>query len=158
MAETVNQENQNGTGSETPKTFTQEQVDAMIKERVNREKQKFADYDSLKEKASKYDQAQDASKTEIQKLTEKITGLESQLTASKKNEEIRSVRDKVAKETGVPVHLLTGETEEACTEQATKIKEFASASVPEVRDGGEAGTRGNNTKTRDQFADWFGKQ
>lgn len=154
--ETVNQGNQNGT--EETKTFTQEQVNALIKERVAREKEKYADYEALKDKASKYDQSQEASKSEIQKLTEKISGLESQLTASKKNEEIRSIREKVAKETGVPVNLLTGETEEICTEQATKIKEFASASVPEVRDGGEAGTTGNKTQTRDQFADWFNKQ
>ena len=101
MAETVNQENTNGTEPEsTPKTFTQEEVNAMMAERVKREQSKFADYEDLRKKAEKYDQAQEASKSEIQKLTEKITGLETELKTSKKNEEIRSIRDKVAKETG----------------------------------------------------------
>ena len=49
MAETVNQENMNGTETEsTPKTFTQEEVNAMMAERVKREQSKFADYERQK--------------------------------------------------------------------------------------------------------------
>ncbi|MBR4579677.1 MAG: DUF4355 domain-containing protein [Lachnospiraceae bacterium] len=157
MAETVNQENTNGTEPEsTPKTFTQEEVNAMMAERVKREQSKFADYEDLRKKAEKYDQAQEASKSEIQKLTEKITGLETELKTSKKNEEIRSIRDKVAKETGVPATLLTGEDEESCNQQAKAIKDFAVSQTGEIRDGGEVGKTGKK-EARDEFAEWANK-
>lgn len=39
------------------KTFTQEEVDAILKERLGRTKQKYADYDELKTKASEYEKA-----------------------------------------------------------------------------------------------------
>ena len=47
--ETVNQETQSVTTEQ--KTFTQEEVNSIIAERLGRDRQKYADYDSLKEKA-----------------------------------------------------------------------------------------------------------
>lgn len=38
------------------KTFTQAEMDSIIEGRLARERQKYADYDDLKEKASKYDE------------------------------------------------------------------------------------------------------
>lgn len=59
MAETVNQvqeTNGNGNANETPaKSFTQAEVDAIVEGRLQRERAKYADYDSLKDKAGKYD-------------------------------------------------------------------------------------------------------
>ena len=40
------------------KTFTQAEMDSIIEGRLARERQKYADYDDLKEKASKYDEYQ----------------------------------------------------------------------------------------------------
>ena len=62
-AETQQSEQQN-------KTFTQADVDAFIKDRLARERQKYSDYDELKNKAAEYDKAQEASKTELQKAQE----------------------------------------------------------------------------------------
>ena len=49
------------------KTFTQAEMDSIIEGRLARERQKYADYDDLKEKASKYDEYQAQNKTELQK-------------------------------------------------------------------------------------------
>ena len=63
------------------------------------------------------------------------------------------MRDKVATEIGVPVKLLTADTEEACIEQANAIKEYATPAYPTVRDAGEI--RGSSkADTRTQFAEW----
>ena len=53
------------------KTFTQAEMDSIIEGRLARERQKYADYDDLKEKASKYDEYQAQNKTELQKEKEK---------------------------------------------------------------------------------------
>lgn len=54
------------------KTFTQAEMDSIIEGRLARERQKYADYDDLKEKASKYDEYQTQNKTELQKEKRKV--------------------------------------------------------------------------------------
>ena len=151
--ETVNQDQ--ATSTETAeKTFNQSELDAIISDRLKREREKYADYDALKEKATRLDEIEEASKTELQKATERAEKLESELTQMKKAEEIRQIRDKVATATGVPANLLSGETEEACTEQAKAILSFKTgSSYPAIKDGGELQ---NSVKgsTRQQFAEW----
>jgi hypothetical protein len=55
------------------KTFTQEQIDAIIAARLESERKKFADYDDLK---AKVQAAEDAQKTEAQKVAERLSELE----------------------------------------------------------------------------------
>lgn len=142
-----------------PKTFTQEEVNAIIGERIGREREKYADYEALKEKAVKFDEMEEASKTELQRATEKAAALETELLTIKKSNEVREVREKVAKDTGVPAHLLSGETEEACMDQAYAILSYKNESkagnYPAVKDGGEVSKVGKPT-TRQQFAEWVG--
>lgn len=114
-----------GTGGEGVRTFTQEEVDTIVKDRLKREREKYANYDELKDKANKYDQNVDSSKTELQKATEAIAELKNQISSYTKAESIRKIREKVSSETKVPVSLLTGEDEEKCKEQAEAILAFA---------------------------------
>lgn len=147
--ETVIQEN-----VET-KTFTQDEVNSIVAERLNRDRAKYADYESLKQKAEEFDKLQEANKTELQKATEKAEGLEKELAELKRANELQSIRQKISNETGVPVNLLTSETEETILEQAKAIKAYATPdSYPKVQDGGEV----NGTfkqSTGKQFAEWF---
>lgn len=154
--ETVNQETQNAT--EEQKTFTQEEVNGIVAERLNRDRQKYADYETLKQKADEFDKMQEANKSELQKATERADGLEKELNALKKANEVQSVRQKVSAETGVPVDLLTGETEEDCKAQADAINAYATPTgYPKVKDGGEVSKTMQPT-TRAQFAEWFKNQ
>lgn len=153
MAETVNQATQN---TQTEKTFTQAQVDAIVAERLNREREKFADYDTLKEKAGKFDAAEEAAKSELQKATDKAAELQKQLDDLKKQNTLRTLREKVAGEMKVPANLITAETEDAMKAQAQAILEYARpGTYPNVRDGGEphGGTGGQNTAQI--FKGWF---
>ena len=120
------------------RTFTQEEVNAIVGKRVAEEKGKFADYEDLKAKAAKYDEAEEANKSELQKATERANNLEAELNGLKKAEEIRQMREKIASETGIPANLINGTTEDECKAQAEAIKAFATPSgYPKVKDGGE---------------------
>jgi len=55
---------------QTPRTFTQEQMDATIRDRLARKDQQYADYDDLKRQAEKWAAHEEAQKSELQKLTE----------------------------------------------------------------------------------------
>lgn len=144
-----------GTNQGTEKTFTQAELDAIVSDRLKRERTKYQDYDSMKEKAAKWDQQEEASKTELQKEKDKTAALQKELDGIKNANKLKELRDKVAKETGVPAELLTGETEEACKDQAKNILAFAKGSgYPVVKDGGEV-TKPTGQGTRDQFAKWF---
>ena len=146
--ETVNQETTNN----EEKTFTQEEVNQMIGERLAREKSKYTE---LEAKAQKYDEIEERSKTELQRATEKANALQAELDGIKKANSIRELREKVAKEKNIPATLLTGETEEECNAQADAILSFAKPNAyPAVKDSGEARTSGKKG-TKEQFADWF---
>ena len=154
MPETVNQEQQTNGQEQGQKTFTQEELNAIVSDRVKREREKHADYATLKEKADRLDQLEEASKSEIQKMTEKAAQLQAELDQIKQAEVIREMRSKVAKETGIPENLLTGSTDEDCKAQADAIKAFATPTYPTIRDGGEVAGRSGGS-TAQQFAEWF---
>ena len=149
MAETVHQENTPAAGEQqTERTFTQAEMNAIISDRLTRERSKYADYDDLKAKAAQFDAAQEAGKTELQKANEKAAKLQQQLDALNSANTLRAVR------AGVPADLLSGDTEEACTAQAQAILKFAKPGYPNVRDGGDP-HHTPTCSTRQQFADWF---
>lgn len=152
MPETVNQEAT--TNAQETKTFTQEELNAIVSDRVKREREKHADYAELKEKADKLDKLEEASKSEIQKVTERAERLQQELDAIRQAEAIREIKAKVAKETGIPENLLTGSTEEECKAQAEAILAFAKPTYPVIRDGGETGGA-SGISTAQQFAQWF---
>lgn len=56
-------------------TFTQEDVDRIVRERLARERDKFKDYDDLKAKASEAD----ATKSDMDKVMEKLAAMEKQV-------------------------------------------------------------------------------
>lgn len=146
MEETVKQD------AQEERTFNQTELDKIVGERLAREREKYADYEALKEKAAKLDDLEEASKTELQKATEKAQALEAELTALKKEKEVRTLRETVAKETGVPENLLTGQTEEECKAQAQAIKAYADPGYPTVKD--QAPQNAPSGTTKEQFAEW----
>ena len=150
--ETVNQDN-NATEN-VEKTFTQAEVDAIVGDRLKRDRQKYADYETLKEKADKFDQMEDANKTELERMAEKNKELQTELDNIRRENLVREARQTVANETGIPVTLLTGETEDECRQQAKAIAEYAAPKgYPQVRDGGEPMNKTGGSP-RDSFNEW----
>lgn len=140
MNETVTQEARTTAAGEQqePRTFTQEEVNSIVADRLNRERAKYADYDDLKAKASQYDTTK------------------AQLDALNSANARRDMIARVAAATGCPAELLTGDTEEACTAQAQAITAFAKtqqpAGYPNVRDGGTPLHLPTQANTADAFS------
>lgn len=144
MSETVKQET--NPAQEPEKTFTQAELNAIVADRLSRERGKYSDYEELKSKAAQFDAAEEARKSELQKATEKAEALQKQLDEINQANSIRAMREKAAKETGLPadmIEFLTGADEEACLSQAKKLMERVKASgFPSVKDSGETRTPG----------------
>ena len=121
---------------QTGRTFTQDEVNAIVTERLNRERAKYADYNDLKAKAEQCDAVQ------------------AQLDELNRAAARKEMLARVTAATGCPAELLTEETEEACTAQAQAILKFAKPGYPNVRDGGDP-HHTPTCSTRQQFADWF---
>ena len=150
MEKTVEQ----GNDAIEEKTFSQAEVDAIVGDRLKRERAKVADYDTLKAKAEKYDELEENAKSELQKAVEKRDALQAEVDNLKRANAVRDLRVSVADEMGVPASLLTAETDEDCRAQAKAILEFAGTrGYPAVRDAGEA-PKGSKGTTREQFAEW----
>ncbi|MFR7746835.1 MAG: hypothetical protein ACLU06_05370 [Eggerthellaceae bacterium] len=117
---------------------TQEELDAIIKKRIERDREKitaevsgkYSDYDELAEKAKAYDEAQEAQKSEVQKAQEKIAQLESDIKKRDEADKQREMRAKVAKETGIPESLIQGTDEESMKAYAAQVAEFAKVQTP----------------------------
>jgi len=95
---------------------------------------------------------------ELKKAQQQISQLQKELDGMKAAETIRLTREKVAGEKKVPVHLLTGETEEACATQADQILAYVQSSkaYPNLPDGGDV-YNPPKPSTRQQFKEWLEK-
>ena len=99
--------------AEEQKTFTQEEVDALIKKRLARAKSDVpADYKELKAKAQKLDELENANKSELQKATEQLEQLKAEVAKRDAADKVKALKTRVSKDTGVPVELISGSTEE----------------------------------------------
>lgn len=109
-------------------TFTQAQVDAIVRDRLAREKARYADYDDLKAQANKYAELEEASKSELQKALERaeksdtrVAQLEKQIADAAEAAERKKLVDKIAKKYHVSSDLkrfMSGKTEEELIEEA----------------------------------------
>lgn len=93
-------------------SFTQADVDRIVRERVQRERAKFADYDDLKAKAG-----------EKATVEERLAAMEKRANEA----EARALRSSIASEFGISVEdrdlFLTGGDEESLRAQANRLAE-----------------------------------
>lgn len=106
---------------------TQEQLDAIIKSRLDREKAKYSDYDTLTEKIKKLETENTSlKKTITEKQTSesttasRIADLEKDVTTWKQ----KSLKQQIAMKNGLPFDLadrLQGDSEESLNEDAERL-------------------------------------
>lgn len=144
--ETVDNATQ-GAPAEPERTFTQAEMDAIIGDRLKRERAKYADYESLKDKAAQFDAAQEAAKSDYEKAVEERDSLKAQLDALQAEKSHAEAVAKAAAEHGVDAALLSRMSGDV-DENALFLKQQM-ASAPKyghVPDGGEVSAP---TVTRD---------
>ena len=99
-----------GAPAEAERTFTQAEMDAIIGDRLKRERakaaEKYANYDELLQKASAFDEMQEASKSELQKAVEERDKLKAELDKMQAERERAELVARVAAEKGVDAALL----------------------------------------------------
>jgi hypothetical protein len=112
---------------------TQEELDGIIEARLRREREKYKGFDELKTKAAEYDKAQEASKSELQKLQERAEAAEKKAQAYEQQQQIASWTAEVAKASGVPAEALRGQTKEEIEAHAETLKpHFVKGAAPHV--------------------------
>lgn len=98
---------------EAAKTFTQDDVNRIVAERVKRVKAEVpVDYDDLKAKAAKFDELEEASKSELEKAREAAEKYQSELSALREEQAHAAMVAKVSADTGIPATFLHGATED----------------------------------------------
>lgn len=98
---------------------TQEEFDAAIKDRLERERGKYADYEDLKAQVSTLTTERD---TALQQVAERDTRIAKY--------ETDSVKTRIAREKGIPAemaHRLTGSTEEEIAQDADAMAQIFQA-------------------------------
>ena len=129
-----------------PRTFTQEQVDNIVRERLARAKATPpADYEELKAKAARLDEIEDAQKSELERITEQATKASADAADwQARYEELQATRQhevavrKAASEYGVDADVLMrmgGDVEDNA--KLLQSKEAARPKFGDLRDGGE---------------------
>ena len=106
---------------------TQEQLNAIIKARLDREKEKYSDYDTLAEKIKKLETENTSLKQTISDketsestTASKIADLEKDVTTWKQ----KSLKQQIAMKNGLPFDLadrLQGDSEESLNEDAERL-------------------------------------
>lgn len=132
MAEGNQQQTEpNGTNAgdeQHERTFTQAEVNEMMGKVRRETREKFSDYDDLKAKAEKFDESQQAAKSDLEKALERAAKAESEAEELRKATERAQMLSRVSEETSVPASLLKGDTEEDVREYASQLLEFAKKS------------------------------
>lgn len=139
---------------------TQEQLNAIIGERISRAEQKaeekYADYDDLKKQNVEFQQ-------QLQAQTEKIKGHKAEidsLSAKVRAYESSSLKTRIALETGLPYKMaerLNGEDEKAIRQDAEMMVKLMGTNKVAPLGNPEPNNPGT-TSTRDSFAEWFNSQ
>ena len=99
---------------------TQDALDKIIGQRIDRVKKQYTGFDELKAKADQFDEFQEASKTELQRVQERAQQLEVELTS----ERSKALVESVAAAKDVPAAGLTGSNREELEASADALIEW----------------------------------
>lgn len=119
------------TGSTGGKTFTQAEVDKLVRDRLTRERGKYADYDDLKARAAEADKG----KTQLDKIEAQLAEMTKQAEKSAREVLIRDVADEL-KISVKQAKRLSGTTrEELLADGREFLEEFKPAQRKSTNDG-----------------------
>jgi hypothetical protein len=123
----MTEENQNQPegGEQQARTFTQEQVNALLAKQKREDAAKFGDYDDLKTKAAELDQLKQASKTELEQALDRATKAEAAVAGFQAKEQAKQWAADIVRGSEIPAHVLRGSTREELQAHFDQLKELA---------------------------------
>lgn len=156
-AETQPEGQQNGDTHQADGTVTfesQEAFNALLTKRLEQQaRNQFGDYDDVRAKAAKFDELEQASKTEADRQRERLEAAERELAATR----VTALRATIASRKGIDPDLLSGATEEEIEAFADKLIAFRGEQQP-ARPGSAAIGRVNTQETKGTPAERFSQQ
>jgi len=129
----MSEENENPAGSDEFKPITsQEDLNRLIGERIGKVKSQYADYDDLKAKAAKFDEADQANKSDLQKAIERAEKAEGALTPTQT--QVARLEVALAKGlTATQAKRLVGSTKEELEKDADELLADLGAKKPDLK-------------------------
>lgn len=112
------------------RTFTQEELERILAERLRREREKYKDYEELKKAAEELKKIKEAQMSEQEKLQMRLAEIEREkLERERELAELKTslIKQKVLNELGLPLSLadrIFGETEEEIRQDAEELKKL----------------------------------
>lgn len=119
---------QNQDGQQPGKTFTQAELEAILSDRLKREREKYKDYADLKKAAEEYQKLRESQMSEQEKLQAKLAEYERQLLEKEREAaeaRLESLKLRVLDEMGLPkawAQRIFGTTEEEIRQDAEELK------------------------------------
>ena len=107
------------------KTFTQDQVNAFMAEEKRKTQASFADYDDFKAKAEKFDKAEQASLSELERERKAHAVDADELTKYRTREQVAKWAAEIVKDSPIPANVLRGSTKEELVEHFEQLKALA---------------------------------
>lgn len=123
------------------KTFTQEEIDKIIADRLKREREKYKDYEELKKNAAEYQKWKESQMTEAEKLQAKLAEYEK--TLADKELELAAIKtdalkQKILADMGLPLNVagrIFGTTEEEIKKDAEELKALLNIQAKTIGSG-----------------------
>lgn len=115
---------------------TQEELDAVIKSRLSREREKYADYDGLKKQLADYEAKEATYQNTINDLKARETDLASQvesLNGDLTKTKLQTAKQRIATEYGLPLDLaerLQGDDEDGLKADAERLVSYLAPKQP----------------------------
>lgn len=91
-AQTTPEHNDGGSGAYTPPA-TQDELNAIIKARIERERKKYEDYEDLKAKAARLDEIEEANRSDVERATRRAEKAEKDLAELRRTLTLREIAD-----------------------------------------------------------------
>ena len=135
--------------------FTQDEVNDIVGKRVEREREKFSDYEDLKTKAASVDTVKAEYETKLGTVTTEVTDLKKQLgTAKLETDKVKIMQEfKLSDDMG---EFVTGETADEMRKRAEKLAKGVKSVIPANKEGKPKG--GDKTDTKTIAGNLFGKK
>lgn len=140
--------NGNDGGSTYTPPATQADLDRIVENRLQRERQKYADYDQYKADSAQLGMVV----AERDEYKSQLDTANAELATLRASEQKRTWANEVARETGVPADVLRGETKEEMEAHAKTLEKYVKVSAPVVSGDGKSPSAPAAVTARDQFA------